>query len=293
MKIKYLFKYGKDYLDNLILKCFYKKPKVLSDEQTINYIINNKVSIARYGDGELRLMRGIDLEFQKHDKKLAIKLKNISTTDKCLVCIPCIFDKVLFNNTILTDEEFNYWNKFKKRRGGLWYYYFKNSTPLGDAFISRFYIRKKQKEKVSSYVEKLKNIWKDRNIIFVEGEKSRLGVGNDLFNNAKSIKRILCPATDAFNVYEKIKQSILKNSNKDDLIIMAIGPTATALAYELSPRLQCLDLGHIDIEYEWFKMNATKKQLVKNKFVNEVAGGNVVDESEDNQYKEQIIDKIL
>ena len=293
MKAKYVFKYGRDLIDGFFLKLFYKKPNVLSDEQTIDYIVNNKCSISRFGDGELRLMRGINLEFQKFDKFLSKKLKGVKSNNVCLACIPCIFDKSLFNNEVLTDDEYNYWNKFKKRRGGLWNYYFRNSKTLGDAFISRFYIRKKQKENVAGYVEKLKKIWENRNIIFVEGEKSRLGVGNDLFDNAKSIKRILCPATDAFNVYEKIKQSILNNSNKDDLIIMAIGPTATALAYELSPSLQCLDLGHIDIEYEWYKMNATKKELVKNKFVNEVAGGNVVDESEDKQYKEQVIDKIL
>ena len=37
----------------------------------------------------------------------------------------------------------------------------------------------------------MKGIWEGRDIIFIEGEKSRLGVGNDLFDNAQSIHRIL------------------------------------------------------------------------------------------------------
>lgn len=293
MKIKYLFKYGKDYTDNLIYKCFYRAPKVLSDEETINFILENKVSVARYGDGELRLMRGIDLEFQKYDKELCKKLKSVKTTKKCLVCIPCIFDKKLFNNSILVDDEYNYWNKFKSRRGGLWNFYFRKNKILGDAFISRFYIRKRNKESIPQYVISLKKIWDNRNIVFVEGEKSRLGVGNDLFDNAKSVRRILCPAVDAYGHYEKIKDSIIKHANKDDLIILALGPTATVLAYELSENLQCLDLGHIDIEYEWYKMSAEKKELVPNKFVNEVAGGNIVKELQDVQYENEIVEKII
>ena len=40
---------------------------------------------------------------------------------------------------------------------------------------------------------------------------------------------------------------------KDKLFILALGPMATVLAYDLA-RLgyRALDLGHIDIEYEWF-----------------------------------------
>jgi len=41
--------------------------------------------------------------------------------------------------------------------------------------------------------KKLKKIWDGKDIIIIESEKSRLGVGNDLFDNTKSIKRILCP----------------------------------------------------------------------------------------------------
>ena len=37
----------------------------------------------------------------------------------------------------------------------------------------------------------LKKIWENKNIIIVEGSQTRLGVGNDLFANTKSIRRIL------------------------------------------------------------------------------------------------------
>ncbi len=44
----------------------------------------------------------------------------------------------------------------------------------------------------------------EKRYFIIEGEKSRLGIGNDLFNNSKSIKRIICPIINAFNAYDKI-----------------------------------------------------------------------------------------
>lgn len=292
MKFKYFFKYMKDIVQNTFYKIKYPTPDVLSDEETIQYILKHNCSISRYGDGEMRLMRGVDLEFQVYERELAKKLKEVKTAEKCLVCIPSIFNKEIFNLKNITDKEYYYWKKFKKYRGGLWNSYFKNQAPLGDAFVSRFYLRKRNKAIVGNYIVLLKQLWQDRNILFVEGEQSRLGVGNDLFDNAISIRRILCPPTNSFDKYEEIKDAILKNANKDDLIIMALGPTATVLSYELSPKLQCLDLGHIDIEYEWFKLGVDKKVKIPHKFVNEVSDGRSPEDVMDKNYKEQIINVI-
>ncbi|MBR6778575.1 MAG: DUF1792 domain-containing protein [Clostridia bacterium] len=292
MKTKYIFKYARDKIDNIVFKCLFKNPDVMSDTDTIEYILKNKCSISRFGDGELRLMRGIDLEFQDYDKGLAKKLKNVKSTDKCLVCIPSIFNKEIFNITDIVDKEYNYWDKFKKNRGGLWNFYFKNQSALGDAFISRFYLRKRNKPLVKDYVEKLKLLWDKRNIVFVEGEQSRLGVGNDLFDNAQSIKRILCPPVNCYSKYEQIKNAIYKYAKQDDLIIMALGPTATALAYELSIDFQCLDLGHIDIEYEWYRLGVDEKVAIPSKYVNEVKDGQNPEQVLDKKYLNEIVQVI-
>jgi glycosyltransferase family protein len=127
------------------------------------------------------------------------------------------------------------------------------------SMISRFYIEYKDKSKIPYYIKKLKQIWDKKDILIIEGEMSRLGVGNDLFNNSKSIKRILCPAINAFNVYEKII-SQAKKIDKSNLILLALGPTSSVLAYDLYKiGYQVIDVGHIDIEYEWFLRKAKKK----------------------------------
>lgn len=78
----------------------------------------------------------------------------------------------------------------------------------------------------------LKKLWEDRNVLIVEGAQTRLGVGNDLFSNAKSIERILAPAKNPFDSYDKILSAIVTHC-KEHLVLIALGPTATVLATDL------------------------------------------------------------
>lgn len=126
----------------------------------------------------------------------------------------------------------------------------------------------------------------------MEGAKSRLGIGNDLFNNVKGIERILVPEINAFNKYDEIINEVKKLS-KDKLILLAAGPTATVLAYDLYKEgYQAIDIGHVDIEYEWFLRKAETKIKIENKFVCEAGFGEGVGELDNNEYKKQILAQI-
>jgi glycosyltransferase family protein len=128
-----------------------------------------------------------------------------------------------------------------------------------------------------------------------------LGVGNECFNNVKSIQRILCPAESAFNHYDDIFAEATKLP-KDKLLILALGPTASCLADDLTRAgYQALDLGHIDVEYEWWRMKATKRVPVRGKYTNEAVLTGISEkpvndgltEDEMAQYNSQIIAKVL
>ena len=86
-----------------------------------------------------------------------------------------------------------------------------------------------------------------------------------------------------------------KYGNKK-LILIALGPTATVLSYDLALiGYWAIDIGHVDLEYEWMKNGALQQEKVKGKYVNEVIDGNQV-ESEfygKKEYEEQIICKIV
>lgn len=281
---------------NYLTKWFYKKPKVMSSLETIQYIIDNRVSISRFGDGEVEIMAGLNLQFQKNDKRLAEKLRAVKTTNNCLCCIPNVFSRKSFSKKLIKKDEYIFWVKNKIKHEYRYRKLFGKMNLLGDAFISRFYMRynDKSKERLNSYIQNLKQIWDKRNIVFVEGENSRLGYGNDLFDNASSIKRILCPAKNAFALYDNIIESIKTNCDAEDLIILALGPTATAMAYELSEMgYQALDLGHIDIEYEWFLLGTDHKVPISHKHVNECNSMGETKESElDEKYKKEIIERV-
>ena len=139
----------------------------------------------------------------------------------------------------------------------------------------------------------LKQIWDNRDIVIIEGCQSRTGIGNDLYENARSIKRILGPATNAFSKYTEMLNAITDNVTKDKLILLSYGMTATILAYDLARMgYWAIDIGHLDIEYEWMRMGATDNVPVMGKFTNEAVGGNHVDSVYSSQYLSQIITDI-
>jgi len=59
------------------------------------------------------------------------------------------------------------------------------------------------------------------------------------------------------------------------------------------PFQTAIDIGHIDIEYEWFLQGVTEVSVVKNKFVNECGGGANVGDIHDIKYENEIISKIF
>ena len=152
----------------------------------------------------------------------------------------------------------------------------------------------KDKTKVSKYIKKLKKLWDKKDIVIIEGEYTRFGIGNNLLNNAKSIKRIICPSENSFNVYDIILKESIK-IDKKKLILIALGPTATVLTYDLYKLgYQVIDVGHMDIEYEWYLRNTTKKIKINNKYVNEVNNGRKnITNIRDKNYLKQIITKII
>ena len=70
-----------------------------------------------------------------------------------------------------------------------------------------------------------------------------------------------------------------------------MGPTATILAYDLHKLgYQSIDIGHVDIEYEWFLRNCTSKIPIVNKYVNEATGRKYkYKRTDDTKYYSQII----
>lgn len=266
------------------------KIKILDIEKSLMKIKEKKSSICRFGDGELDIILGKDLGFQKHNPRLASMLEDIlkEKQDFCLVGIPDAINN--FDN--ITEESEEFWTKNMLRTRNIWLNYLHEDIEYCTANLTRLYIRYKDKSNCGKYFSMLKDIWNDRDVVICEGEQTRVGVGNGLLDNCKSVTRILCPSENAFDKYDEILETLQKE-NKDSLILIALGPTATLLSYNLAKQgYQALDIGHFDIEYEWYLKGATRKEKIENKYTNEVVGGNSINDIHNEKYNSQIKKRI-
>ncbi|VLX29661.1 glycosyltransferase [Streptococcus pneumoniae] len=278
-------------LQKLITKDMLEKPldiiQVKGIDETLDYIIEHNSSLVCFGDGEVNLMWGLPIPYQNHDLELANQLKHIvglESDEKLVVCLPDAFDdRFVFTwwATPFWKEHMNvYMDFYKELCKGSWY---------GSTFISRPYIDYEDKSKAKGQFEKLKSIWENRDILIVEGITSRSGVGNDLFDKVKSVKRIICPSHNAYSVVDNIQEEIMKHA-EGRLILCMLGPTAKVLAYHLSRKgYQVLDIGHIDSEYEWMKMGAKTKVKFSHKHTAEYNFDQDIQFIEDETYNSQIL----
>lgn len=282
------------YYRTIPLRWDFPKYNVMTVQETIDDVVNNKKNIARFGDGEFLLLIGErDIFFQKLSTKLSARLFEVvnSHLPNLLIGLPYPFT----SRKNLKREAKIHWLNLINQHGNEIARQINNSDQkYGDAFISRFYMDFIGKKKIENTVEKLKDIWVNQNVLFIEGEYSRLGIGNDFFSNAKSVQRIICPSKNAFEKYDEIF-SAAKKYGQEKLCILALGPTATVLAYDLAKEnIWALDLGHIDIEYSWFKMNAKNKIPIHGKKAAEVHGNEDfgLNDSERKLYDQSVLFKI-
>ncbi|HFI0237597.1 TPA: SP_1767 family glycosyltransferase [Streptococcus suis] len=254
--------------------------------QSLHYILENSCSVARFGDGEMDIIVGHSIPYQDYDPRLASELKEIlglESNEYLMVCLSDVFE----NRERYTDSCNHFWE------GHLQHYqdYYRQicTAPwYGSTFISRPYIDLADKSVSAGYFQSLKQIWTNKDILIVEGKTSRSGVGNDLFQEAKSIQRIICPSKNAYAQIDEIIAAI-KTYGQDKLILLMLGPTAKVIAYRLSMTdMQCIDIGHIDSEYEWFTMQAQTKIKLQHKHTAEHNFDQDIIFTEDQDYLQQI-----
>ena len=194
-------------------------------------------------------------KFQVENKKLnklLIKALN-NRNDRIMVCIPNVFSYKEYNRFTLKSAK--HWAKFIMNNRKKLYEILDFQYKYGDSLFTRQYMDLKDKSCTGEYYAAVKRIWDNRDVVIVEGRFTRFGVNNDLLNNAKSVSRIICPEKNAFAKYDEILESCLKQ-DKNDLFLVALGPTATVMSVDLTESgYQAIDIGHLDIEYEWFKKN--------------------------------------
>lgn len=191
--------------------------------------------------------------------------------DKILVCIPDIFGEL----NMYTGKSQSFWKEHLLFYRKKYYKYCRKDYVYGNALISRCYYMIEDKEKCKAWFKKIKEVWENRKVVIVEGDVSRNGVDNDLFNNVQSLERIICPSKNAYCVYDKIRK-LCFSYTKDTLFLLSIGAVSKVLVKDLVDNgYRAIDIGNLDMEYYWFceKVNY-KKHPPKRDYTVDNAGQN-------------------
>lgn len=272
--------------------------KVKSVTATLDEMFLKRKSIIRFGDGELRLLMGTgETDFQKSNPILCKRLRELmrkigkgGEDGSILLCMPGVLSECP-REYVLKGPARLFWftfliNNAKKLRGVFDLF---PGYVFGDACLTRPYMDTQDLNYANQVFSRVKAELKGKNVLILEGRLSRFGVGNDLLSGAKSIRRILGPEKNAFDRYDVILDRARREKDVD-VVILAMGPAAKILTYELSMLgFWCLDLGHLDVEYEWFKMKALTKTNINNKYVNESSKKFISNGEVDEDYKKQIV----
>ena len=218
---------------------------ILTEHETIHYIIKNHTGIARYGDGELKLCstgQAISQPRNAELQKRLCEILRVGNNECCLIGIPRID-----GNKEMPYAKHKFWARYLQKRFTKFY---REDMTYGSAFITRpdsaLLIDNPE------YYNLVKEIWKDRKILLYQGTGRRfLKAEPNLFETAKSYEMSYGPAYDAFASYDAIIYSILNSVTTEDIVVLSLGPTATVLAYDLSCKygIQALDLGHLGMFY--------------------------------------------
>lgn len=268
-------------------------PIINSAEKLLEIIIKEKKSLSRFGDGELEIMQHRDRPwFQKMDNKLSERLQTI---------FQCKNEQII----IALSDDFGSLEQYKEQMADGIREYLGNgrrnelmkvvdlNRVYYDAYVTRPYIIYKDKRHAQRIFKLFKQVWKNRDILLVEGNWAYIGIRNDLFEGANNIRRIIAPSENAYSKYDRILSMVKEHTIKDTLVLVSLGPTATVLAYDLTIEgIQALDIGQLDNEYEWYLREANERIRIPGKCVAEVPQGHEVTIIQDAEYGKQIVARI-
>ncbi|MFP3153759.1 GT-D fold domain-containing protein [Lachnospiraceae bacterium ZAX-1] len=267
-------------------------PKFYTIEETLFQIISEKKSLARFGDGEFAIITNErNIGYQKLDDMLRVRLKEVlkSKHPNLLIAIANNYGNLDKYTDDAADGIRDYMNEqTRKQHREL----LDIERKYHDTYTTRPYVcyRDNCTDAPKKRFDKLKEVWKDRNVIIVEGAQTRIGVRNDLLSGAAQVRRILAPATNSFDRYDALLNASLDFAKQNTLFLVALGPSAEVLVYDLTLKgFQAVDIGHADMEYEWFLAGKGKRTSVPYKYNYEVYGGDQVEDLKDSVYESQII----
>lgn len=230
---------------------------VQSVDETISMLQNTNKSLVRFGDGEIAMIRGRDLKLQKSDPELRRRLVNLLGNP--YVDLAVSVQDIFRGLEIYRPASQLFWEDHFLFYHGYYRKYCRKDQEYATTLFSRCYITLMNTSHCQEWFDRIRAIWSDKDVVIVEGVRTHNGVGNDLMSRCKSVERILIPPTDAFASYDRILKAC-KECRSDKIFLLSAGACAKPLAEDLfRSGYRVIDIGNLDMEYEWFHMKARDK----------------------------------
>lgn len=233
------------------------KIRVMTIDETLDELLRTEKSLVRFGDGEIVMIRGKSLYFQKQMPELTRRLAEILEyrEEGLMVAIPDIFSGL--SQYRKSGQQF--WKDHLLFFSGVYRQHCNREKIYGNAYVSRPYFNFADQSQSAGWFAKIRMLWEGKDVVVVEGAGTHNGAGNDLLDGAARVRRILCPAQNAGEKLEKIRNASLEMP-RDCLYLLSLGPAAKLLTEDLfhSGR-RVIDIGNLDMEYEWFLRGAQEK----------------------------------
>lgn len=208
------------------MKTVRAKFRMLGEFETIDLCRTH--SIARYGDGELRVAVGGSAVSQQGDKRLAHELRAILRDDVpgLLVGVPN-FDQTPCKHN---------WSRYREGK-------FAPLFDKGRTYASSLITRPDSAPWIDrpAYWHRVRELWRGQDVVLVSGDHKSLTP--DMLIDAASVRVVTGPRKHAYAEIDRIEREI---GTPQGMVIMCLGCTATVLASRLHKRgVHALDLGHI------------------------------------------------
>ncbi len=209
---------------------------VLSFEQTMQRIGDERLCFARFGDGELRIMLRFEfnLRFQKWSPGLARDLRSVLTfdgfdPDRLLLGLPYPHRGLYWSNVWL-----DIWPDLKP--------VLSTSVKYGCTHVSRpvFF-----QHLPDAGVALWRKVWQGQEVCVVTGEGSRFSLIPELFDNIKASRYVYSTPVDAYADLPRLME-VLEADDRQELYLVALGPAGTLVTAWLARMGRwAIDVGHI------------------------------------------------
>ena len=226
-------------------------PNIKNAADSVNEILRKKASFCRFGDGEFMLMLGSGIPFQKYDEKLSARLKIIfkSSVENILIGMPHFY---FYDGPPLRNMQKYFSRTWVSKNRNLICSMADLNMQYYDTAATQLYALYSEYD-FSSYFSLITKLWEGRNLVVICGKGIFDDVENNIFESAKSVQYCYAPSKDAFASYDFLLENA-QNFDKNSLIIIVLGPTATVLAFDLAQLgYQAIDFGHIAKDYDFYK----------------------------------------